>query len=380
MGRDVTGNRTSNKPAVVNFIPNNAVNVSNNISLERVETKDTKAEDHGEKQDVLSVKSMNRNTDMMNEEEKAVKGKSTLKSSHNKLSLPMNDKNPIVSKPSDLGTEDHAIPETVDAGSSHSANPNDLETPNKPLENSPEVSIKSQQQQLDDRKDHEEEEDSCSLVSSSGGSSVRGTKFKVTIPLGPTFRSEERAARRKEFHMKMEEKHKALEAEKQEQAARAKEMEEAAIRQLRKSMVYKANPVPNFYREGPPPKAEVKKLPVTRAKLPNLARRKSCSDVFISYPEEKKGCAKARHSIGSYTEESSIIVKGRPKSVKEAMEMKESFAVEEIQEENLVEVEEEMMMESSLVKEMKEENPVEVEEEMMKESSPVKEMKQNSAE
>nr|GMC93637.1 protein WVD2-like 2 [Ipomoea batatas] len=228
--------------------------------------------------------------------------------------------------------------------------------------------------------------------------SVRSTKFKVTVPLGPTFRSEERAAKRKEFHMKLEEKHKALEAEKQEQAARAKEMEEAAIKQLRKSMVYKANPVPSFYHEGPPPKAEVKKSPVTRAKSPNLARRKSCSDVFISYPEEKKGCAKARHSIGAYTEEGSSSsssssskervgsggrsgnngitrVKGKPKSVKEEEEMKkkESSPVKEIKEENPVGVEEGMMKEPSPVKEIKEENPVEVEEE----SSPVKEMEQN---
>nr|GMD01320.1 protein WVD2-like 2 [Ipomoea batatas] len=396
MGRDITGIRISNKPAVANFIPNGADNVSNSISSERVKTKDTKAENDGtaggcgEKQEVLSVKSMNcKNTDMMHQE-KPVKAE-TLKSS---------DKNPIISKPSsDLGTEDHAT-EITDAGSNHSTNSNDLESPipmtaNKPLH----------MQQLDD---HDEEEDRCSLASSSAGS-VRSTKFKVTVPLGPTFRSEERAAKRKEFHMKLEEKHKALEAEKQEQAARAKEMEEAAIKQLRKSMVYKANPVPSFYHEGPPPKAEVKKSPVTRAKSPNLARRKSCSDVFISYPEEKKGCAKARHSIGTYTEEGSSSsssnsskervgsggrsgnngitrVKGRPKSVKEdpnqakeitveeeEMKKKESSPMKEIKEENLVEVEEEMMKESSPVNEIKEENPVEVEEE----SSPVKEMEQN---
>lgn len=152
MGRDVAGIRISNKPAVVNFIPNGAVNVSNSVSLERVEAKDTKAEDHtgtvgecGEKQDVLSVKSMNCNTDM--HEEKPVRAE-TLKSSDKKLSLAVKpviestaanetlDTNPIVSKPSGLGTEHHANgTETVDAGSNHSTNSNDLYssmTTNKP--------------------------------------------------------------------------------------------------------------------------------------------------------------------------------------------------------------------------------------------------------
>ncbi|EPS60881.1 hypothetical protein M569_13920, partial [Genlisea aurea] len=80
------------------------------------------------------------------------------------------------------------------------------------------------------------------------------------------------------FYSKLEEKHRALEKEKLEYQARIKEEEQAAIKLMRKNMSYKANPVPSFYREGPPPKVELKKLPVTRAKSPVLGRRKSCGD------------------------------------------------------------------------------------------------------
>lgn len=41
-------------------------------------------------------------------------------------------------------------------------------------------------------------------------------------------------------------------------------------------------------------------LPVTRAKSPNLTRRKSCSDAVTASPEERKASAKGRHSIGVY--------------------------------------------------------------------------------
>ncbi|XP_022876632.1 protein WVD2-like 2 isoform X2 [Olea europaea var. sylvestris] len=106
------------------------------------------------------------------------------------------------------------------------------------------------------------EDDNWSLASSAA--SVRTVKSRVTVPVAPSFRCMDRAERRKEFYRKLEEKHKALEQEKLECAARTKEEEAAAIKQLRKSMTYKANPVPSFYREGPPPvKVEFKKLPVT---------------------------------------------------------------------------------------------------------------------
>lgn len=124
-------------------------------------------------------------------------------------------------------------------------------------------------------KKHPDEEDSCS-ISSSVVASVR--KARTTVASAPTFRSSERAARRKEFFSKLEEKHQALEAEKTQWEERTKEETEAAIKQLRKSLLFKANPMPSFYHEGPPPKVELKKPPPTRAKSPKLGRRKSCSD------------------------------------------------------------------------------------------------------
>ncbi|KAL2660799.1 hypothetical protein AAZV13_03G163900 [Glycine max] len=92
-------------------------------------------------------------------------------------------------------------------------------------------------------KANKEDDDSHSTTSRSATPCLRSNGS------GFSFRLEERAEKRKE------------------------ENQEAEIKLLRKSMAFKATPMPSFYKE-PPPKVELKKIPTTRPRSPKLGRHK----------------------------------------------------------------------------------------------------------
>ncbi|KAE9616102.1 hypothetical protein Lalb_Chr04g0262201 [Lupinus albus] len=268
MGREVTGIQVLDKKPNGNF--SDRVRVSPKIAA-MVQAMDHDIKEFTEpihdKKDVSSAKVLNSNAADLTDEKSEVQNTDDNENlgSHSKIQFKNEPTSPSALLPSDDATEKHVTyaqtgdaTEAVATGLNSSPKAIDMHTSNSSKTSQPNIPFTPKKPLQHDDKKHHDDEDNWSLASSVA--SARSAKSKVTVGSAPNFRCSERAEKRREFYMKLEEKQRALEEEKNQYEARKKEEEQAALRQLRKKLVIKAKPVPSFYYEGPPPKTELKKV------------------------------------------------------------------------------------------------------------------------
>ncbi|XP_058087292.1 protein WVD2-like 7 isoform X2 [Magnolia sinica] len=120
------------------------------------------------------------------------------------------------------------------------------------------------------------------------------------------FKSSERAEKRRQFYLKLEEKQHAKEAEMNQIQARTQEEMEAKMKQFRRSLNFKATPMPSFYHEAAPQSSNGKKAVIAHTKSPKSRSKSMSPGSTASAPDNSQPFSKNVKQQGPHSASDSV--------------------------------------------------------------------------